>query len=169
MLFHLFAAGRTPVSGVLIRPHADKNKTPKRVFNFYGGWWGIRTPGGVAPTTVFKTAAFDRSANHPKLSKYTSVFQPTVLVFRITSLCLHSTSLALRSQDTHASSHSANHPKLSKYTLVFQTEQNMHRLLDHAQFIFWQDKCQMFFILIFNFYFHICQPLCIKFHCDTFC
>ena len=38
VLFHLFAAGRTPVSGVLIRPHADKNKTPKRVFNFYGGW-----------------------------------------------------------------------------------------------------------------------------------
>ena len=37
------------------------------------------------------------------------------------------------------------------------------------QFIFWHDKCQMFFILIFNFYFHICQPLCIKFHCDTFC
>ncbi len=38
VLFHLFAAGRPPVSGVLIRPHADKNKTPKRVFNFYGGW-----------------------------------------------------------------------------------------------------------------------------------
>ncbi len=32
-----------------------------------GGWGGIRTPGGVAPTTVFKTAAFDRSATHPKL------------------------------------------------------------------------------------------------------
>ena len=32
-----------------------------------GGWGGIRTPGGLAPTTVFKTAAFDRSATHPKL------------------------------------------------------------------------------------------------------
>ena len=33
-----------------------------------GGWGGIRTPGGVAPTAVFKTVAFDRSATHPKLS-----------------------------------------------------------------------------------------------------
>ena len=146
VLFHLFAAGRTPVSGVLIRPPQTKIKHPQGVFNFCGGWWGIRTPGGVAPTTVFKTAAFDRSANHPKLPKYTSVFQPTVLVFRITSLCLHSTSLALRSQDTHASSHSANHPKLLH-----------HWVWNHAQFIFWQDKCQMFFILIFDFYFHVCS------------
>ena len=53
---------------------------------------------------------------------------------------------------------SANHPKLL-----------CHRFLNHAPFIFWHDKCQMFFILIFNFYFHICQPLYIKFHCDTFC
>ena len=37
------------------------------MFNIPGGWGGIRTPGGVAPTTVFKTAAFDRSATHPKL------------------------------------------------------------------------------------------------------
>ena len=35
--------------------------------NFTGGWGGIRTPGGVAPTTVFKTVAIDRSATHPKL------------------------------------------------------------------------------------------------------
>ena len=34
---------------------------------FPGGWGGIRTPGGVAPTTVFKTVAIDRSATHPKL------------------------------------------------------------------------------------------------------
>ena len=27
--------------------------------NFTGGWGGIRTPGGVAPTTVFKTVAID--------------------------------------------------------------------------------------------------------------
>ena len=32
-----------------------------------GGWGGIRTPGGVAPTTVFKTVAIDRSATHPEL------------------------------------------------------------------------------------------------------
>ena len=34
-----------------------------------GGWGGIRTPGGVAPTTVFKTVAIDRSATHPKLHR----------------------------------------------------------------------------------------------------
>ena len=32
---------------------------------FSGGEKGIRTPGGVAPTTVFKTAAFDHSAISP--------------------------------------------------------------------------------------------------------
>lgn len=37
------------------------------MFNIPGGWGGIRTPGGVAPTTVFKTVAIDRSATHPKL------------------------------------------------------------------------------------------------------
>ena len=35
--------------------------------NISGGWGGIRTPGGVAPTTVFKTVAIDRSATHPEL------------------------------------------------------------------------------------------------------
>ena len=39
-----------------------------------GGWGGIRTPGGVAPTTVFKTVAIDRSATHPKLF-FSPVFQ----------------------------------------------------------------------------------------------
>lgn len=35
--------------------------------NIPGGWGGIRTPGRVAPSAVFKTVAFDRSATHPKL------------------------------------------------------------------------------------------------------
>lgn len=39
-----------------------------------GGWGGIRTPGGLAPSTVFKTVAIDRSATHPKL--YTKIFYP---------------------------------------------------------------------------------------------
>ena len=43
-----------------------------------GGWGGIRTPGGVAPTTVFKTVAIDRSATHPKLFSRRS-FKPAVL------------------------------------------------------------------------------------------
>lgn len=30
------------------------------------GWGGIRTPGGLSPTAVFKTAALDHSATHPK-------------------------------------------------------------------------------------------------------
>ena len=31
------------------------------------GWGGIRTPGGLSPTAVFKTAALDHSATHPKI------------------------------------------------------------------------------------------------------
>ena len=46
--------------------------------NIPGGWGGIRTPGGVAPTTVFKTVAIDRSATHPKLF-YRRSLKPTVL------------------------------------------------------------------------------------------
>ena len=48
------------------------------ISNFSGGWGGIRTPGGVAPTTVFKTVAIDRSATHPKLF-YRRSLKPTVL------------------------------------------------------------------------------------------
>jgi hypothetical protein len=29
------------------------------------GWGEIRTPGGLSPTAVFKTAALDHSATHP--------------------------------------------------------------------------------------------------------
>lgn len=29
------------------------------------GWGGIRTPGRLSPTAVFKTAALDHSATHP--------------------------------------------------------------------------------------------------------
>jgi hypothetical protein len=31
-----------------------------------GGWGGIRTHGTLTRTAVFKTAAFNRSATHPK-------------------------------------------------------------------------------------------------------
>ena len=40
---------------------------------FYGGERGIRTPGPLARSTVFKTAAFDRSAISPG-AKVTSFF-----------------------------------------------------------------------------------------------
>ncbi len=33
---------------------------------FLSGWGGIRTPGPVSRSAVFKTAAFDHSATHPK-------------------------------------------------------------------------------------------------------
>ena len=63
---------------VLIRPTDPQNKhAPDGAWLFPGGWGGIRTPGGVAPTTVFKTVAIDRSATHPKL--FPPVFQPVVL------------------------------------------------------------------------------------------
>ena len=44
-----------------------KKSTPKRVLHFFiiGGEAEIRTLGGLAPTTVFKTAALNRSATSP--------------------------------------------------------------------------------------------------------
>jgi hypothetical protein len=45
-----------------------RETTPKRrqVANpKKSGWGGIRTPGGISPTAVFKTAALDHSATHP--------------------------------------------------------------------------------------------------------
>ncbi len=56
----------------------NKNTPIGRVC-IYGGWGGIRTPGGVAPTAVFKTVAFDRSATHPKLIFVRRSFKPAVL------------------------------------------------------------------------------------------
>ena len=34
-----------------------------------GGRGGIRTPGGVAPTPVFKTGAFNHSATRPRRAR----------------------------------------------------------------------------------------------------
>ena len=39
-------------------------RTP-RTRGQHGGWGGIRTHGGLAPTAVFKTAALNHSATHP--------------------------------------------------------------------------------------------------------
>ena len=38
-----------------------------------GGWGGIRTHGGLAPSPDFKSGAFDRSATHPELSAWKSI------------------------------------------------------------------------------------------------
>lgn len=42
-------------------------KAPRRALNYsiLGGGPGIRTLGGLSPSSVFKTDAFDRSANPP--------------------------------------------------------------------------------------------------------
>lgn len=37
-----------------------------RIITQFGGETGIRTLGGFNPSTVFKTAAFDRSATSPR-------------------------------------------------------------------------------------------------------
>ncbi len=58
----------TPRFGCSSSNPSTKTKSAQGRFNFCGGWGGIRTPGGLAPSTVFKTAAFDRSATHPKLA-----------------------------------------------------------------------------------------------------
>ena len=53
-----------------IRKNQYSNKKIKHPFGcliFCGGWGGIRTPGSLATSAVFKTVAFDRSATHPKL------------------------------------------------------------------------------------------------------
>jgi hypothetical protein len=47
-----------------------KSETPREITEFAGysggsGWGGIRTPGRVNPTPVFKTGALNRSATHP--------------------------------------------------------------------------------------------------------
>ena len=94
-----FACGSNPLFVCLNPTMCDKNKMPKRAFNFYGGWCGIRTPGRVAPSTVFKTAAFDRSANHPKLSYTRRSFKPTVLVLRMIVSYSH---LASQSRPPHS-------------------------------------------------------------------
>ncbi len=48
----------------LILSYLYKTMT-RKINNFYGGEAGIRTLGGDQPSTVFKTAAFGRSATSP--------------------------------------------------------------------------------------------------------
>lgn len=55
-------------SNVTAKNDQKKVRLPK---NARGGGRGIRTPGGLAPTTVFKTAALNHSAIPPRLEKYT--------------------------------------------------------------------------------------------------
>ena len=52
----------TPENNGKFRPQPDRENAFARAS---GGWGGIRTHGGLAPTPVFKTGAFNRSATHP--------------------------------------------------------------------------------------------------------
>ena len=49
----------------------------------FSGWGGIRTPGGLSPTAVFKTAALDHSATHPN-----PYFAGFMRFFRVQVSCL---------------------------------------------------------------------------------
>ncbi len=52
-----------------------KPRKSRKMRDFWGsricrnGWGGIRTPAGLSPRAVFKTAALDHSATHPKPKK----------------------------------------------------------------------------------------------------
>ena len=59
--------GRT-VFGIegIFRGKFSKPQNYPMISRCIGGEGGIRTHGGLAPTAVFKTAALDRSATHPR-------------------------------------------------------------------------------------------------------
>ena len=58
---------RTRARGAFFnRPHRGPLPAGEGTF-CKSGWERIRTPGGLSPTAVFKTAALDHSATHPKL------------------------------------------------------------------------------------------------------
>jgi hypothetical protein len=62
------AAGLPGTSTAAATGGRQRCQTPKRKpqpFDIIGGEGGIRTHGGDKPSTVFKTAAFDRSATSP--------------------------------------------------------------------------------------------------------
>ncbi len=48
------------------RPIEDASEAGHREIKRIGGQGGIRTHGGLAPTLVFKTSAFNRSATCPR-------------------------------------------------------------------------------------------------------
>ncbi len=52
-------------SGAGLEPGVRIPSRPLDLANVIGGWGGIRTPGGFAPTPVFKTGALNHSATHP--------------------------------------------------------------------------------------------------------
>jgi hypothetical protein len=61
----LAASGGSETLAILSRPHPRPLSRNGRGQIIESGWEGIRTPGGLSPTAVFKTAALDHSATHP--------------------------------------------------------------------------------------------------------
>ena len=112
---------------VLIRPTDPQNKhAPDGAWLFSGGWGGIRTPGGVAPTTVFKTVAIDRSATHPKLFfrrslnlRFCSLFAPGGAAHHSFALDCAALVLLTRMQDHR------NRPRLSPILNFFRRSFNL--------------------------------------------
>ena len=65
------------MSCIKIAGNGAKKNIPRNyhgMSNIIGGWGGIRTPGSLATSAVFKTVAFDRSATHPKLCQHSLSF-----------------------------------------------------------------------------------------------
>ena len=83
--------------------------------NITGGWGGIRTPGSLATSAVFKTVAFDRSATHPKLFS-TDLSNRRGFGLRGTSF----RSTSLRSQDRRIRPRLS--PILNFFRRIFQTD-----------------------------------------------
>ena len=60
----------------------SESKDSGRLWTIYGGGRGIRTPGTLSGTTVFKTAGINRSPIPPRLGKV-----PDSLVYRTSKSC----------------------------------------------------------------------------------
>ena len=128
--------------------------------NIPGGWGGIRTPGGVAPTTVFKTVAIDRSATHPKLFSRRS-FKPAVLFAvrtwrccsplvraRLRYTCL-ADSYARPSQSTAASTHPKLFSRRSFKPAVLFAVRTWARVTWHILHKFFTNAIAKYFVTAF--------------------
>src|SRR4051812_8468575 len=68
--------GRFTTRRFLMRTYQPWSKRVGQTFQLIdGGGGGIRTPGGLAPTAVFKTAALNRSATPPALRFYRTLVE----------------------------------------------------------------------------------------------
>jgi hypothetical protein len=78
-------------------PHPDPLPAGEGTF-CESGWGGIRTPGGLSPTAVFKTAALDHSATHPKRLLLRPGYRSTASLAVAPAFCTWRSSLVSLSQ-----------------------------------------------------------------------